>query len=291
MQHTGTVAIVGVGLIGGSIGRAIKSRELATKVVGIGRRETSLAAAMAAGAIDEAATDFKAVSNADVVIVCTPVGMIAGQVIEILKLISPECVVTDAGSAKSEIVAEIEAHFSVPRDSNRLISSPCSRFVGSHPLAGGEKNGPEFSDPDLFVGRQVIVTPTQHSDPVVTRRLDQFWQALGATTIQMSPDEHDKVVAAVSHLPHLVAAALAAASPSEFLPLASTGWSDTTRIASGDTELWLQIFQQNREGTLKSLGKFETVLAQFRKALESNDLVRLEELLKAGKKNRDIVAN
>ena len=188
-------------------------------------------------------------------------------------------------------------------------------FVGSHPLAGSEKSGPEFADPNLFEGCVTVVTPTEPRGTGISARLDgdgqecpsysrgplpfaasveaveSFWRSLGARVLRMSPDEHDRAVAEISHLPHLLASALAAAADPQDLILAAGGWRDTTRVAAGDVELWRQIFCENRRHVLQSLGRFEKVLSAFRQALEGNDPAELVRLLQLGKSNRDSVAS
>jgi prephenate dehydrogenase len=279
MRTWDTVAIVGVGLIGGSIGLALRERGLARRVVGVGRRRESLEKAKSRGCVDEISTSIaEGVKQASLVVVCTPVESIARQVSEAGEHCPADCVITDAGSTKAEIVAAVQGMKRVP-------------FVGSHPLAGSEKNGSEAAAADLFDGRVAVVTKTEKSDPVAARTIEEFWQSLGATVLRMSPDEHDAALACTSHLPHLVASALAAATPEQLLPLTATGWQDTTRIAAGDVELWRQIFLANGESTLKALADFEKVLSRFRAALESADGTLLAELLAEGKRRRDAVGN
>jgi len=183
--------------------------------------------------------------------------------------------VTDAGSTKASILANVATH-------------PASaRFIGSHPMAGSHLTGPENGHATLFNQRPVIVTPGNENSEAALEQIEAFWQALGAQTLRLTPSEHDQAVAMISHLPHVVAAALAANTPAEHLPLASSGWADTTRIAAGDVQLWLQILNDNRDHVLKSLDKFGKVLTQFRDALATEDNDRLGELLQAGKHTRD----
>jgi prephenate dehydrogenase len=166
-------------------------------------------------------------------------------------------------------------------------------FVGGHPIAGSEKNGPEAAAADLFDGRMVVMTPTERSDPAAVAAIEQFWQSLGATVLKMDPTAHDAIVARTSHLPHLVSSALANTTPTaaESQPLIGNGWADTTRIASGDPELWRQILLANRGPTLNALADFETVLKTWRRALEAGDGPLLLELLKEGKRRRDAVGS
>ena len=164
-------------------------------------------------------------------------------------------------------------------------------FVGSHPMAGSEKTGPAHAQADLFEGRVAVVTPSRQTSTEAVDQVERFWRQLGSQVVRMSPKDHDRSVAAISHMPHLVASALAAATPEEELQLASTGWLDTTRIAGGAPELWRQILVDNRSGVLKSLDKFEKVLASFRRALERQEHEQLLQLLEAGKQRRDSLGN
>lgn len=272
-----TVAIVGVGLIGGSIGLALRGRQLAERVIGIGRRKSSLDQALAAGCVTEVTTSLaEGVRSAELTVVCTPVESIAQHVAEIAQACPPGCLITDAGSTKGQIVANVPA---------------AARFVGSHPIAGGEKTGPEAARADLFEGRVAVVTPIAASNLAAVTAIESFWQSLGARVVRMSPDEHDAALALTSHLPHLVASALAAATPESVLPLTGTGWQDTTRVAAGDVELWRQIFLANRSHTLKALDDFGTVLEQFRAALQSGDGTLLAALLAEGKRRRDALGS
>jgi prephenate dehydrogenase len=281
MKRWNTVAIVGVGLIGGSIGLALRKRGLAGRVIGIGRRTASLQKAKRRETVDTTTTNVeRGVAEADVVVVCTPVSTIV-DVVECAAEHSPESsVITDAGSTKGRIVERIEKS-----------CAASLAFVGSHPLAGGEKHGPEHAREDLLDGRLVIVTPTDHTPAAALKTVETFWKSLGARVLRMSPQDHDAAVAEISHLPHLVASALAAMTAEEHLPLAASGWRDTTRVAAGDVELWEQIIDENRGHVLKSLDKFAKVLVELRAAVKSGDQARLVEILQAGKRARDAVGS
>ena len=285
MERLDTVAIVGVGLIGGSIGLALRDRGLADAVVGIGRRQSSLRKARRCGAVTQTTTDIpRGVRRAQLVVVCTPVGAVAQRIRAVAAAAAPGTLITDAASTKEQVVADAEAYLrgaeSIPRD---------VRFVGSHPLAGDHRAGPEHASADLFEGRTVVVTPTGRSRAADVRQLDQFWSALGAQVVTMRPRQHDQALAATSHLPHLVAAAVAAATPAQDLPLTATGWLDTTRVAAGSPLLWQEILMGNRKHVLRSLTRLEKTLAAFRKALEHDQQRTLERLLAKGKSHRDAV--
>ncbi len=277
MKHWDTVAVVGIGLIGGSIGLGLRRRGLAREVVGVGRRQESLQTAVQLGTVDRTTLDLAAAAaEADLIIVCTPVGRIAADVRAAAAASQRRPLITDVGSTKAQIVAELEG--GLPGG---------ARFVGSHPLAGGEKNGPAAADGDLFVGRTVVVTPTALTRPGDAADLEQLWIDLGARVVRMSPDDHDRALAATSHLPHLVAAALAAATSIDDLPLTASGWADSTRIAAGDPELWSQIFMSNRANVLAALDRYRTALDNFQQALGDGSEPQLIRLLGEAKCRRD----
>ena len=287
MAEYDIVAIVGVGLIGGSIGLAMRERGLAREVIGIGRRTSTLEAAERLGAIDRGTTDVaKGVSNARLVAVCTPVNAIAETVARVATACPQESLIIDAGSTKEDVVAIIDAALSTRRHG--------PRFVGSHPLAGDHRGGPEHSRADLFDGRTVVITPTDETRPAAALEATGFWQSLGAKVVTMAPAEHDAALAMTSHLPHLVAAALAAATAHDVLPLAASGWRDTTRVAGGDAELWRPIFATNRQHVLAALDRYNSVLAALRDALEQGDdehLVQILERAKQVKAKRDALGD
>jgi prephenate dehydrogenase len=276
-----SVAILGVGLIGGSIGLALLERRLARNVIGIGRRPESLAKSKALGAVTATSLGIEeGVAEADLAIVCTPVTEIAGHVLQAAAAAPEQSILTDAGSTKESIVKKVDAK--IGRN---------NRFVGSHPLAGSEKNGVDNARADLFEGRVVVVTPSRKTNPEHLTAVADFWSGLGATVLLMSPAEHDKALATTSHLPHLIASAVARETSQAELPLTAGGWRDLTRIAASDPELWTQILLENRGHVLKSLTGFEKTVAAFRTALEQGDRRKLQKLLREGKEVRDAVGN
>jgi prephenate dehydrogenase len=286
MRTWDTVVIIGVGLIGGSIGLALRERKLARNIVGIGRRRESLEKALSRGCITQISTSLaEGVKQAELIVVCTPVESIAQHVCEAAAAAPAGCFITDAGSTKAQLVAAAE----------KILAAtlPQIPFVGSHPIAGSEKSGPGAAAAHLFEGRIVVMTPTERTDPAAVAAVEGFWKSLGAHVTQMQPEEHDAILARTSHLPHLVASALAAMTRAsrDSLPLTGTGWKDTTRIAAGSPELWSQIFLANRGPTLNALTDFETVLRTWRHALESANGQLLTELLKEGKSRRDAVGS
>jgi prephenate dehydrogenase len=285
MKQFNTVAIIGVGLIGGSIGLALRRRKLAANVVGIGRRRASLAVAQKLGCITKSTTSVaRGVSGANLVVVCTPVESIPEFVAEAARHAPPGTLLTDAGSTKAELVARTEQLLS------EQFAGPLP-FVGSHPIAGSEKTGAEAARANLFARRTVVVTPTTATDEQAAAGIERFWRTLGAKTVRMSPADHDAALARTSHLPHLIASALAAATPADLLPVTATGWSDTTRIAAGEVDLWRQILLANRGPTLKALADFETVMNRLRTALETSDGRLLAEILAEGKRRRDALGS
>jgi len=277
LERPGTVAIVGVGLIGGSIGLALRSKGLAGRVVGIGRDAPRLEEARRLGAIDAYATDLaEGVAGAEVAVVCTPVSRLVEDALAACRHGPGSILVTDAGSTKARIVEGIEAD---PRGR--------AAFVGAHPIAGSERQGVAHARADLFEGRTCVLTPTARTPPDRLGRARDFWAGLGCRLIEVDPVEHDQRLARTSHLPHAVAAALAASVPPELLGMAAGAYRDGTRVAGADAGLWAAIFRENRGPVLDALREFESHLATFREALEADDGARLLAWWDAAKGHRD----
>jgi prephenate dehydrogenase len=273
----GTLTIVGVGLIGGAIGLAAKKRGLAGRVVGVGRDASKLEHARRLGAIDDVCLSLaEAAASADALVFCTPVDRIAEQVDEAALHCRPETILTDAGSTKASIVAAVAGNV---------------RFVGAHPLAGSEKKGVEYAHPDLFVNRWTVLTPTSHTPTDALASVQSLWQALGARVRLMTPEDHDRALALTSHLPHLLASALAGMLPEDWRELTATGFRDTTRVAAGDPEVWTPIFQHNRQAVLDALDQLDGRLQEFRKALLGNDVTMIDRYLAQAKKVRDALGS
>jgi len=244
------LSIIGVGLLGGSIGLAVKSAGIPCRVVGYGHRRATLEKALASGAIDEAAAGpAEAVKGADLVVLCTPVGLFRRNLADIAPALADGAIVTDVGSTKRSVV----------RDATELLPRH-ARFVGSHPMAGSEKRGVDFARADLFQGARCILTPDDSTDREALASVDSFWRALGMTTTTLSPDNHDRLVCDISHLPHALAASLVTMQDDAALPLAGKGFLDATRIAGGDGALWRDIFLDNRENLAASVGRFRETL-------------------------------
>lgn len=280
------VAIVGVGLIGGSIGIDLLRRGLAKEVVGIDRRPTTMRVAKRVGACTSTTLDLATgVADAELIVVCTPVDSVVKDVIAAAQAARPGTIITDAGSTKASIVAAIEsAHKQKQFDSR-------TTFVGSHPMAGSEKSGPQAAQADLFVGRTVILTPSDVTPLAACRVVTRLWKSLGAKVVTLSPTAHDQAVAQISHLPHVVAAALAQITSDDNRRLVAGGWIDTTRVAGGDPVLWRQILLDNRAAVLAALDRYQKQFDAYRQALHKGDAARLETLLTEAKRSRDALGS
>ena len=277
------ITIIGVGLLGGSIGLAARRRRLAWEVAGFVRRPASLKDCEKAGAVDYATTDLlAAVSNADLVILCTPLLQMRLRAAEMLPALKRGAIVTDVGSVKASVLRELES----------LIQKSGAHFVGSHPMAGAEKTGVGAARADLFENAACVVTPTKNTSPAALRKVEQFWKLLGGRTIRMAPQLHDELVGRSSHLPHIVAAAMAnlvldPARPKEQEQLCASGFRDTTRIASGSPEMWRDIALANRHNLTQSLDAFISGLQKFQRALKKSDAKAILKFLETAKARRD----
>lgn len=271
-----TLVVVGVGLIGGSVTAAARTRKIARRVVGLGRSAAKLRGAIERGILDEAFEDPSDIGEADLVVVCTPVDRIADDVRRVAKVLPADCLYTDAGSVKEPICRSL------------TDDPPASGiFVGGHPLAGSEKGGWEHSDTELFQGKLCVVTPTGREPSGAVARIEEFWKCLGMQVRRMPPQEHDTALALTSHLPHLVASALAAQLTDEMRPFAARGFRDTTRIAAGDPDLWTSIFSQNATAIADHLDAYISTLNRYAKSLRSADSAALRGLLADGQTVRD----
>ena len=271
------VAVVGIGLIGGSVAMAMKKNRLAQEVIGVSRRQTTISHAIKEKIIDRGTHDLKqAVENADLVILALPVK----SIISVLSLIGPYlkrgCLVTDVGSSKGVIVEAAQKYL-----------PPSAFFIGSHPLAGSEKRGIAFSDADLFINALCILTPTDKTNRGALERIKSLWVKVGAQVKTLTPAEHDKMVAYISHAPHLIAYGLMATVPQEFIEFAATGFKDTTRIASSDPKIWNDICMENSKNIIHVIDEFVKVLAKYRKFIASKDEKNFMESLNQSKTKRD----
>lgn len=271
------VTVIGVGLLGGSLGLALKARCPSVRIYGVGRRQASLDEALARGAIDEAHLEpAEPVRDSDLVVLATPVGAFEQHLRSIAPVLSDESVVTDVGSTKSFVV----------RAARRSLGAGAA-FVGSHPMAGSEKKGVAHASPDLFEGATCIVTPTDDAPDSAAERIEALWRLLGMHTLRMSPEQHDRAVAAVSHMPHAVSAILALLPEDNQLDVAATGFRDMTRLAGGDPEVWRDIFLTNREAIIESLDEMDESLARLRDLLELADAPAIEAFLAEAKNRRE----
>jgi prephenate dehydrogenase len=275
------LTVVGPGLIGGSIARGARARRLAREVVVVARHEAALRAARDAGAADTGTTDLAAgVSGAALVVLCTPVGALPGLIRAAWPRLAPGAVLTDAGSVKRSVV---DAALGCPPREG-------VGFVGGHPMAGSERSGFEASDPDLFEGRLALVTPTAGTPEAAVATATALWEGLGSTVRCLSPEAHDRLVAQISHLPHLAAYALVSAADGDALPLAARGFVDTTRIAASAEALWADIFRENRGPILDALARYEAVLTRWRDLAAGGDWASLEAELGRARELREKLA-
>jgi len=277
------ITIIGVGLLGGSIGLAARRRRLAREIAGFVRRPASLKDCEKTGVVDYATTDLlAAVSNADLVILCTPLSQMRPRVLEMLPALKRGAIVTDVGSVKTSVVRELES----------LVAKAGAHFVGSHPMAGAEKTGVLAARADLFENAVCVVTPAKKSNVAAVRKVEAFWKSLGARTLRLGPEQHDALVSRSSHLPHIVAAALVSyiLNPNHPKPqsaLCANGFRDTTRIASGSPEMWRDIALANRKNLSQSVDAFITELHTFQLALKKADTKAISKFLETAKARRD----
>ena len=282
-MHFQKLTLVGVGLLGGSLGLALKKGGLADRVVGYVRRSASIDECTGKGAVDEATLDLlSAVRDADLIVLCTPIAQMRELSEAMLPGLKREAIVTDVGSVKGSVVRELEP----------LIHRSGAHFVGSHPMAGAEKMGVSAARADLFVDAICVITPSTKTPVKAVRKVEDLWHAVGARTIRMKPDLHDEFVSRSSHLPHVVAAELAnyvlsPVHPREQAQLCANGFRDTTRIASGSPEMWRDIALANRDHLARVLGVFIEDLQEFRLALERGDTKAIAEFFALAKQRRD----
>jgi prephenate dehydrogenase len=272
-----TISILGVGLLGGSIGLAAKAAGINCRIKGYGHRASTVQRALEIGAIDEGTSDPKdAVRSADLVVLCTPVGVFPGLLQELGESLSPGAVVTDVGSTKRSVVRLAEA--GLPK---------LTHFVGSHPMAGSERRGVEYARADLFQNAMCILTPTERTHAASLQAVGEFWQQLGMRLTTLDPDTHDRLLADVSHLPHAVAAALVWMQEETALGLTGKGFLDTTRVAGGDGGLWRDIFLDNRDHVLASIGRLKQTLTHLEGLMERQDGQTLAQWLDAAAARRE----
>ncbi len=274
IQH---VTIIGVGLLGGSIGLSLRRRYPGVRIAGVGRRKSSLAAAKKRGCIDTAHFDIaEAASGSDLVILATPVGFFETALRQLKPALADGALVTDVGSTKAVVV----------RAAERILGRG-GPFVGSHPMGGNENKGPQFAEADLLTGALCIVTPTNNTPPANVKRVEQLWRALDMRTTRLSPADHDRAVARVSHLPHVLASLMMMLPDDQDLPLSATGLRDTTRLAGGDPEMWRDILTTNRKAILAAMDKYARDMKKFRDLVADDTGSRLEKFFTKAKNRRD----
>ncbi|MCG2712866.1 MAG: prephenate dehydrogenase [Candidatus Omnitrophica bacterium] len=271
--------IVGPGLIGGSIGIFLRESKITSSVVGVTRHKDTLSKAVKKGAIDKAEIDLKkAVIDADLVLIATPVEALKKIIREIKNSLKPGCIVFDVGSTKREIVLHAE----------KMLPGGVY-FVGSHPMAGSEKTGVEFARADLFNGSICFITKTKTTNKTAILMINELWKRLGAKCVEIDPCAHDDIVASVSHLPHLISAALVNSVPAEYLKFAGAGFKDSTRIAAASAEIWHDITLSNRKAILKQIKRFESVLKKLKKSITLKQGEQLIRQLDQAKKKRQSI--
>jgi prephenate dehydrogenase len=271
------VTVLGVGLLGGSVAMSLRRRGI--KVVGYARHESGCNAALAANAVDEATTDLRqACAGSDVVVVASPVDVIAELACQADSFVGEEALLTDVGSTKARIVRQLRSR----------SESAASKFVAAHPIAGSEKTGVEHASESLLDGKVVIVTPENvSSEHKRLARAIEFWEQTGGRIITMSPQDHDERLAAVSHVPHLISSLLATLADDESLPLVGSGWKDMTRVAAGDPTMWTAICQHNRQAILSQLERVAEEVDALRERLQADDLTELHRWLQAAKRRKE----
>jgi len=262
------VALIGIGLIGSSLAHAMRRGELAGEITGFARSEATRTKAKDIGLVDAVfSSPGAAVEDADLVILCSPVGTYAALAAEIAPALKPGAILTDVGSVKGAVVRDVEGH--VP---------PGVHFIPGHPIAGTEQSGPESGFAELFINRWCILTPLPGADPQAVERLSAFWRACGSNVEIMTPEHHDLVLAITSHLPHLIAynivstaADLEEVTSSEVIKYSAGGFRDFTRIAASDPTMWRDVFLNNKDAVLEMLGRFSEDLSALQRAIRWGD--------------------
>ncbi|WP_442509585.1 prephenate dehydrogenase [Novipirellula sp. SH528] len=273
------VAILGVGLLGGSVARAIRQSVPSVHVVGIVRCAEKGQRWVEQGVVDSVTESIEqACSDVDVVVVATPVDKVAQMVIAAAQATKPDCLITDVGSTKRTIV-------------NAVSQCPAAvaKFVAAHPIAGSEKTGAEHATADLFVGKVVVLTPSEQTPAGLLERAEQFWRLTGGRIVTLSPEDHDTHLASVSHVPHLASSAVAKLVCDQSADLVGSGWTDITRVAAGDPAMWLAICQENRPAIEQQLRRLAESIDEVRQWMHSHDDESLLRWLKEAKTIRDSI--
>lgn len=270
-------------MLGGSLALALKKRALADRVVGYVRRQESVRECLERGVVDEATTDLPAAGrDAELVVFCTPLAQMAALAKQIAPVLQPGTLATDVGSVKGSVISELEP----------VLQPAGIEFIGSHPMAGSEKMGVAAARAELFENAVCVVTPTPANSERAIQKIEQVWRDVGARVLRLAPLEHDRFVSRSSHLPHLLAAALAryVLQPGQDDPqqkLCANGFKDTTRVASGSPEMWRDIVLANRSQILEAMHQFVGDLRDFAGLLEQNDPAAIENFFREAKTRRD----
>ena len=283
-SNYGTVTIVGVGLIGASLGLALKKAGVVNKVLGVGRSTANLDQALKMGAIDAVVDLVEAAKQSDVIVLCVPVAQMrtAFEVIE--PHLEPRTMLTDAGSTKGDVILAAK----------EVLGKKACQFVPAHPIAGGAQHGASAAKADLFEGKQTILCPLQENSPQDTDLIEGFWQSVGSVVKKISCVQHDAIYAAVSHLPHILSYALMASvvnseDADQKLSHVGAGFKDFTRIAASSPEMWRDICLGNRTAVLKELDQYLLIVNHMRKLIADSDGAGLERLFnKASKARQDL---
>jgi prephenate dehydrogenase len=282
-MHLEKIAIIGAGLLGGSLGLAIRERQKPVKVHAFVRRPESVAECQRLGVAHFATQNLKeAVARADLVVLCTPLSQMRELALAMRPFLKPGALVTDVGSVKAGLAQELEP----------LLLETGACFVGSHPMAGSEKTGLAAARADLFHNAICLVTPTPQSPAPAVEAVKDFWKALGGLPVQLTPEMHDDLVSRSSHLPHVVAAELAnyvlsPAHPKEQALVCASGFRDTTRIAASSPAMWRDVALANRKNLSRVLGVFVADLQEFQLALEREDVQAIEEFFTKARQRRE----
>jgi prephenate dehydrogenase len=275
------VTIVGPGLLGASIGMALKEKKLAKEVWAHLRDEEKKESCQSTIWCDRALVDLQeSVSGSDLIILCTPVDIILEQLKKISKWIQPGCLLTDIGSLKHDICMAAESY---------LLNDHAS-FIGSHPMTGSEKSGIDYAHASIFLGKTCLLTPRKQTHLSQVHKIETMWNALGMKVIKLDSAEHDEIVAWVSHLPHVMASAIVntfKGKDENWITLSGNGLKDTTRIASGNPEMWKQILLGNRKNLIDSIDQLIAQLNDLKESLTKSDDVEVLEFLRSAKKMRD----
>lgn len=281
--HFQHLVVIGVGLIGGSLAMALREQGVVERVVGVGRGLKNLERAKELRIIDSFSQDLNEGSRgADLVVVATPVCTIPAVIKQIVPILRAGTIITDVGSVKQRILEEVEP--SLPGGLH---------FVGGHPLAGAEKSGAEAASARLFQGGKCILTPSPDTDPEALEKVASIWRESGMEVVLMDAQRHDRIMGAISHLPHIVASSLVQTMkgspdpPEDLLGYASGGFNDTSRVASSRPEIWRDIYLWNREAVLEAISRFDLSLRRLKRLIEEEDGAGLLKELEEAKKLKD----